>query len=358
MADPSQLQNELQKIDALISSLRETLSGADLEQALQPLLAKRDSLLARLSGSGAIAQGPDAKAVGEKGVMVGGNMQGDIVTGVKVEFALPGSKPLPLDEAIQRYLDNLIAAHQHLRLQGIRAGSQPLSVALEKVYVSLTAVDKRLPQSTQQDKMRRDAEDTLHEPGYLTIASALRRYRRLVIIGDPGCGKTTLLAYLTLTYARALRDGVDTVIKRLQLNESDHLPVLLPLRDLGHHLKEKHPNPGKDGSALLLDYLREYYLAQEIHLPCDFFGAYLEAGKAVILLDGMDEVADPALRQRVARLIEKFVLRYPECRFVVTSREVGYEGSARIGVEFGLAKVREFSPAEVRQFVYDWTQVV
>lgn len=353
--------SELQKIDAAIQAqeaLRGIVPEDKLEITLAALRQQRQATLAKLEGSGAIAQGPDAKAIGEKGVMVGGNMQGDIVTGFKVELAPPGSKPLPLDKALQWYLDNLIATHQHLRLQGIRAGSQPLSVALEKVYVSLTAMDKRVPQSMQQNKKRRDTEDAIYEPGYLTIASALQRYRRLVIIGDPGCGKTTLLAYLTLTYARALRDGVDTVIKRLQLNESDHLPILLPLRDLGHHLKEKHPNPGKDGPALLLDYLREYYLAQEIHLPQDFFSTYLESGNAVILLDGMDEVADPALRQRVARLIEKFVLRYPKCRFVVTSREVGYEGSARIGVEFGLAKVREFNPSEVRKFVYDWTLVV
>ena len=53
-----------------------------------------------------------------------------------------------------------------------------------------------------------------------------------------------------------------------------------------------------------------------------------------------------------------FALRFGKCRFVVTSREVGYEGASRIGAEFGLAKVREFDPAEVRQFVRDWTRVV
>ena len=93
-------------------------------------------------------------------------------------------------------------------------------------------------------------------------------------------------------------------------------------------------------------------------MPEDFFNAALESGKAVILLDGMDELADIALRQRTARLIEKFAGRYPKCRFVVTSRVVGYDGAARVGAEFGLAKVRDFSPAEVRQFVRDWTRVV
>ena len=63
-------------------------------------------------------------------------------------------------------------------------------------------------------------------------------------------------------------------------------------------------------------------------------------------------------RERIARLIEQFVARYPEPRYIVTSRIVGYEGAARISAEFGLAKVSDFSPAEVRQFVRDWTRVV
>jgi predicted NACHT family NTPase len=146
--------------------------------------------------------------------------------------------------------------------------------------------------------------------------------------------------------------------QRLRLQESDHLPILLPLRSLGKHLKDNHSDPGHDGPALLLNYLFDYFRNQDISLPAHFFDNALKSGKAVVLLDGMDEVADKASRQRVARLIEKFAARYPDCRFVVTSREVGYEGAARIGAGFGLARVRDFSPAEVRQFVRDWTRVV
>ncbi len=312
-----------------------------------------------------------------------------------------GPTPLPLPDALQRYLDNLINTHQHLRLQAIRT-DQPLSVKLEKVYVSLTAVDKHAaggqsrvgaglapaqPGQPQGLPLRDDGMmGRLYELG---IPAALGRYQRLVIIGDPGSGKTTLLAYLALTYARTLRDGEDLVEGRLQLTEAGRLPILLPLRDFGRHLKDAHPDPGKDGPTLLLNYLRQHYANQDIRLPEDFFAKLLEEGNAVVLLDGMDEVGSVELRQRVARLIEKFVARYPgklrprdeleeleesdkkeeripdeswkyQChnRFVVTSREVGYEGAARIGAEFGLAKVREFTPAEVRQFIRDWTKVI
>ena len=110
--------------------------------------------------------------------------------------------------------------------------------------------------------------------------------------------------------------------------------------------------------ALLLRYLHDYYEAQSIELPDNLFSRALDAHHAVVLLDGLDEVAETKLRHRVSRIIEKFVVRYPQNRFIVTSREVGYDGAARIGEDFGLAKVRDFNNEEMRRFVRDWTRAV
>jgi predicted NACHT family NTPase len=109
------------------------------------------------------------------------------------------------------------------------------------------------------------------------------------------------------------------------------MPVFLPLRDFARHLQAAYPDAGTDGPALLLDYLSQYFAAQEIPLPKGFFRVCLESGEAAVLLDGMDEVADPELRRRVARIIEAFTRRYPGNRYVVTSRIVGYQGPARLG---------------------------
>jgi formylglycine-generating enzyme required for sulfatase activity len=361
----------LTKLDALAEA-EKALSQADkawFAELIQRELKQLNSGIkyeAKVIGDGAIAQGDGATAVGAGGMYIGGDvknstiMQGDhnrkIEAGTyieKLELIIQNAirKSLPYPEALAQYLHNIIATHKTLRLQGIRAGSQPLSISLEKVYVSLSAQDKRAGESTTTSEFERNS-------GHLSIEAALRHYQRLVIIGDPGCGKTTLISYLGLTYARTLADERNWVQERLGLHEKSHLPIILPLRDFGHHLKEKHPKPGKDGPALLLDYLREYYEAQHIPLPEDFFVSHLENGRAVLLLDGMDEVAEVSLRQRVARLIEAFAGRYEKCRYVVTSREVGYEGASRIGAGFGLAKVREFTPQEVRQFLQDWTRVV
>ncbi len=349
MPEPQDPRTELEKIGAALAAiekLRGTLPNEQIEALKAPLLVQRNTIVNQ-SGAVNLASAGDTTVGGD---VVGG----DKITNITVQQTPPSPKALSLPEALRHYLDNLIAAHQHLRLQAIRT-DQPLGVSLEQVYISLTAIDQR-----RRDEKAEERPDELGhvDPRTLSIPAALARYHRLVIIGDPGSGKTTLLAYLALTFARTLRDGVTSVQERLNLKESGYLPILLPLRDFGRHLKLEHPDPGKDGPALLLNYLRQYYAAQNIVVPEDFFSDFLEGSNAVLLWDGLDEVANPALRQRVARLIEKFAVRYPDNRYVVTSRVVGYEGASRLGENFGLAKVQEFTPAEVRRFVRDWTRAV
>jgi predicted NACHT family NTPase len=97
---------------------------------------------------------------------------------------------------------------------------------------------------------------------------------------------------------------------------------------------------------------------ERIVLPPDFFDVRLANGEAVILLDGLDEVADPDLRQRVSRLVESFARAYATCRYVVTSRIVGYAGAARLGEAFTTTTVRDFSLTDVEQFLANWHRMV
>ena len=91
--------------------------------------------------------------------------------------------------------------------------------------------------------------------------------------------------------------------------KSGKLPILMPLRKIGRFLQQA--DESADGHVLLLEFLQRTLQSERIDVPLDFFDPYLQSGNAVILLDGMDEVAGSDLRRRVARLVEAFTRAYP-----------------------------------------------
>ena len=139
--------------------------------------------------------------------------------------------------------------------------------------------------------------------------------------------------------------------------EPERLPILLLLRQFGRFLQTQ-PDDGADGHGLLLDFLLKSCASDRIQLPEDFFDKFLREGRAVILLDGLDEVADPKSRQRVARLVESFTRRYDRCRYVVTSRIVGYTGTARLGEAYALTTVLDFTRQDIAQFLAVWNRLI
>ncbi|MEO1209551.1 MAG: HEAT repeat domain-containing protein, partial [Cyanobacteria bacterium J06638_20] len=166
------------------------------------------------------------------------------------------------------------------------------------------------------------------------------RSHRCVLLGAPGSGKTTLMSYFAV--ALSTGEGVDG----LGLN-AHYLPILVRIRDW--------IQSAQNG---LLDYIRAF-ATEKLSVkdfPDGFFEHWLEAGKALILLDGLDEVANEARRDEVVNQIEVFLQAqsYRDNPAIITSRPAGYKQAYFRTEEFPHYDLLPFDQPKIDTFIQNW----
>ncbi len=171
--------------------------------------------------------------------------------------------------------------------------------------------------------------------------------RPVVLLGEPGAGKSTLLRRMAISAASGslgLQRDFGVLERRL--------PLLAGVGRLAELRRGMEPAAGVERA--LARYFFERGLADERSL-LEFLDARLRAGECLVLLDGLDEVAAHE-RESVTPWLKELWTRYPQNRFVATTRWVGYLGSPWPGssewlvLPFDDAQVEAFARAFVRAF--------
>ena len=165
------------------------------------------------------------------------------------------------------------------------------------------------------------------------VRDLLQAGRHVVVLGDPGAGKSTLAEKLAYDLA-ADRSGTE-------------VPFLVVLRHLSAALLT--------GPRTLADHL--VVAAREPHnvvLSADTVDYLLGNGRAVVILDGLDELTDIALRRRVAELIRGFIARFPTVPVLVTSRRVGYDEAPLDRSLFTTYELAAFTAEQVEAYARNW----
>ncbi|MEU2307673.1 NACHT domain-containing protein [Streptomyces misionensis] len=237
------------------------------------------------------------------------------------ELIVRTPRPDGRDTAFERrYLPYVADRHNHITIYGVDLRDSPDRWPLEVAYLSLeaTAAGESPPHPATGE----------HPPavtGRLRAEEALLADDRVLLRGDAGSGKTTLVQWLAVT---AARDG-------------DRVPYVLPLRTL----IRTGALPAPDG------FLKA--VGCPLTPPEGWAERVLTAGRGLVLVDGLDEIP-AADRHRTRDWLRSLLAAYPGNHWLLTSRPTAVRADwlAQEGFrELTLAPMRR---SEVATFVHRW----
>ncbi|MBU0567328.1 NACHT domain-containing protein [bacterium] len=233
---------------------------------------------------------------------------------------IASEKFLPEDEdpasGYRKYLDGVKKLYSKLTFFGVRQMSRIPLLDLTKVFFPLKVRKKETKFRTLErwdespTPVRIEAVESSTESVPYPFPDVFKKEKHLIILGDPGSGKTTLLKWLSLIYCQGIRSSL-----KEDLTEERLLPLLISVSAL-FEKKENRWLP-----EAISESLKEFSL----ELSASFIKKRMEEGKCLILLDGLDELTKKTDRFEMARYIERSIHAFPQNRFVITSRIVGYE---------------------------------
>jgi hypothetical protein len=176
---------------------------------------------------------------------------------------------------------------------------------------------------------------------------------RLVILGDPGSGKTTLLRW----FATACLLRLENSPELKSWPDLDSLPVQewLPIPIQCRNLRREQVNVYTLEDLLRQAVLRLQISTDRIDALVSILQARLKAGRAILLVDGLDEITEPNLRIAFCRRIEEIARQFVHAPILVTSRIVGYrEMHHRLGHGFSHGTLADLSPSDQDTFIRHW----
>jgi predicted NACHT family NTPase len=182
------------------------------------------------------------------------------------------------------------------------------------------------------------------------LDTAAQENRRLVIIGDPGSGKTTFLKHVAFRYCKQL--------SRARADRSEDLfPILIRVADLAEHIHRCQKQSGrpttKESPAWLIDFLNAQNSECSWGLRRRFFKEKIASESCLLLLDGLDETPGVQERRSIVRLIENATEAFRRCRFVITTRPSGYSESTVLS-NFAEVRIGGLKSNLVELFLRRW----
>ncbi len=247
------------------------------------------------------------------------------------------------DPAAERYETNYrlacVRKYDHLQLFGVDLDQSNQRYKLNVAYVTLE-VEKTTIEDVDEDASSKnlDEEGDADFREAMPVDQALSKANRLLVRGLAGAGKTTLVQWAAVYCAAKQHTG--------DLEScNDLVPFVIKLRDLENG---KLPKPKEFAEVVAPHTGGE---------PVGWSHRMLEHGKAIVLIDGLDEAAEEQ-RKEVRDWLKALITQYPESRYIVTTRPFAVDEGWLDDDGFVDATLQDMTPRDVTRFVEHWHRAV
>ncbi|MDI9882384.1 SMEK domain-containing protein [Flectobacillus longus] len=201
-----------------------------------------------------------------------------------------------------------------------------VKINLENIYVPLELkIESEIGKTN--DELQKGKKEII-----FTLENALNDFNKLVVLGDPGSGKSTILKHLA--YNICTNRPTDSQF-------SDLVPVIIKGSEFAKYVS----TTAKNLSEYIIDQIDKKY---EL-----LFTQKLESNQLLVLVDGVDEINVTSLRHTVVNRINAFIAQYTDTKIIVSSRIVGYK-ETRLNGYFNHLEVMKFGEKQIRQFITNW----
>ncbi len=180
-------------------------------------------------------------------------------------------------------------------------------------------------------------EKKVKKPNGVSAFDQVRKSERSVMIGAPGGGKSTFFEWLQLQVASGAEDFI--------AGDQQAIPLLVRVRQLD---LRNLPN----GRSLIEKATASRDISKA--MPVNWIERQMEAGRVLFMLDGLDET-EPQLRDEcVIPWLANIIQQYPDCRYLVSSRPVGYPPGSLLELGFTECDLMDFDEKEIAEYTRHW----
>lgn len=247
------------------------------------------------------------------------------------------------DDFTRRYLEKVSVELDRLELFGVRFErfTRPRTT-LSVAYISLNVTDDTPKKENRGLKREPALFSERHERQVMSVVRvehALSAYRLMLIRGEAGGGKSTLLRWLAVT---AARNGFTGDLASL----NGCVPFLIKLRSYAGR-----PLPRSD------EFIDDVARSLGAIMPDAWVHRCLQSGRAILLVDGVDEIIE-AQREKVRDWLRDLTSTYQSIQVVATSRPAAAEADWLQREGFRSAFLEPLAPDDLTELIRHWHSAI